>query len=133
MFKWYYSVCLGDPKRRANFYNSTKHQYIVDRHIVSFEAILNYYETGKLIAPTVYEPRIFLQELKYFQFDKETIHQFYQTEVNQELLTHHRIVPYNQILRFIWISLEYRDYSVLTQFVRIIIELRIQWKRISYI
>lgn len=127
------NTLLGDPKRRATFYNPTKQQYIVDRHIVSFEAILNYYETGELIAPTIYEPRIFLKELKYFQFDKETIRQFYKTEVNEELLTHHRIVPYNPMLRFIWISLEYRDYSILTQFVSITIEMNFQLNRISYI
>ncbi len=95
-----------------------KQQYIIDRHIASFEAIINYYETGKLIAPTIYEPNIFFQELKYFQFDNEIIQSFYQTEIKGESTDRHRIVPRNKILRSIWISLEYNDYSFITQIVK---------------
>jgi len=113
-----FSLYLGDPKRRASLYNKTKQQYIVDRHIVSFEAIINYYETGKLIETTIYEPIIFLEELKYFQLDDETIEHFYKTEIYDEFTNHHRIVPWNSILRPIWISLEYPDYSFITQIVK---------------
>ncbi len=109
---------LGDPQRRASFYNQVKQQYIIDRHIASFEAIINYYETGKLIAPTIYEPNIFFEELKYFQFDNEIIQSFYQTEIKDESTNPHRTVPWNKILRSIWISLEYDDYSFVTQIVK---------------
>ncbi|UJR34055.1 hypothetical protein I4U23_021466 [Adineta vaga] len=112
------NTLLGDLKRRTTFYNENRHQYIIDRHIISFEAILNYYETGKLIAPTVYEPIIFLEELKYFQFDKEIIEHFSKTEIHEEFLTHHRIVPFNRFFQLIWISLEYKDYSILSQFIQ---------------
>ncbi|CAF3510378.1 unnamed protein product [Rotaria sp. Silwood1] len=114
------NTLLGDTKRRASLYNKVKQQYIIDRHIVSFEAIINYYETGKLIAPTIYEPIIFFEELKYFQFDNETIQHFYDTEVHEEFIDHHRIVPSNRILRAIWISLEYNDYSFMTQIIQLI-------------
>ena len=109
---------LGDPQRRASFYNKTKNQYIIDRHIVSFEAIINYYETGKLIAPTIYEAITFFEELKYFQIDNKIIQHFYNTEIHDEFVNYHRIVPMNYILRSIWISLEYNDYSFTTQIVR---------------
>jgi len=109
---------LGDSQRRASLYNETKQQYIIDRHIVSFEAIINYYETGKLIAPTIYEPIIFFEELKYFQLDDEIVQHFYKTNIHDEFINHHRIVPWNNILRPIWISLEYNDYSFITQIVK---------------
>jgi hypothetical protein len=112
------SLILGDPQRRASFYNQAKQQYIIDRHIASFEAIINYYETGKLIAPTIYEPNIFFEELKYFQFDDEIIQCFYQTEIKDESTNQYRTVPWNKILRSIWISLEYDDYSFITQIVK---------------
>jgi hypothetical protein len=110
---------LGDPKRRASLYNKAKNQYIIDRHIISFEAIINYYETGKLNAPTIYEPIIFFEELKYFQIDNKIIQHFYNTDIHDEFINHHRIVPMNNILRSIWISLEYSDYSFITQIVKI--------------
>ncbi|CAF3293181.1 unnamed protein product [Rotaria sp. Silwood2] len=113
---------LGDPKRRASLYNKVKQQYIIDRHIVSFEAIINYYETGKLIAPTIYESIILFEELKYFQFDNETIQYFYNTEVHEDFIDNHRIVPSNRILRAIWISLEYNDYSFITQIVKVLLK-----------
>ena len=112
-------------------YNETKQQYIVDRHIISFEAIINYYETGKLIAPTIYEPIIFFEELKYFQFDHETIQHFYDNEIHDEFINHHRIVPSNHILRSIWISLEYNDYSLITKIViKIFVKINIYLFRI---
>ncbi|CAF3996382.1 unnamed protein product [Adineta steineri] len=114
------NTLLGDPKRRITFYNKIKQQYIIDRHIISFEAIINYYETGKLNAPTIYEPIIFFEELKYFQIDKQIIQDFYKTEIDEELLNYHRIVPFNKIQRSIWISLEYNDYSFLTQLIQFI-------------
>lgn len=115
--EWQLCFNLGNPQSRAKFFHKTRQQYIVDRHIVSFEAIIYYYETGKLIAPTIYEPIIFFEELKYFQFDEETIQQFYQTEIHEELYYHERIVPSNKLFRAIWIALEYQDYSFLTQLV----------------
>lgn len=113
---------LGDPKRRASFYNKVKKQYIIDRHIISFEAIINYYETGKLITPTVYEPAIFFEELKYFQFDDQTIEYLYHTEIHEDLINYDRIVPRNHFLRLIWISLEYNDYSFKAQIVNVLLK-----------
>ncbi|CAF0965304.1 unnamed protein product [Rotaria magnacalcarata] len=117
------NTLLGDPKRRTSFYSKVKQQYIIDRHIISFEAIINYYETGKLVVPTIYEPIIFFEELKYFQLDNETIEHCYDTEIKQELINHyhhdHRIVPENPILRAIWISLEYNDYSLKAQVIQL--------------
>ncbi len=113
-----FSLYLGNPQCRASLYNKAKQQYIIDRHIVSFEAIINYYETDKLIAPTIYEPIIFFEELKYFQLPHETIQHFYKTEIYDESINHQRIVPWNSILRPIWISLEYNDYSFITQIVK---------------
>lgn len=108
---------LGDPKRRATFFNAARKQFIVDRHLVSFEAIINYYETGKLSAPTIYEPMIFFEELKYFQFDKQIIEHFYDTELREDFLRCRRLVPSNRILRSIWLALEYQDYSRMTKTV----------------
>ena len=103
------NTLLGDPKRRATFFHKTRGQFIIDRHIVSFEAILYYYETGKLIAPTIYEPTIFLEELKYFQIDSETIDRFYENEIHDEFPPERRFVPSNKISRWIYIALEFDD------------------------
>lgn len=113
-------VHSGDPARRATFYDSSKQQYIVDRHIASFEAILNYYETGRLIAPSIYESMTFVQELKYFEFDQRTTQSFVDADVQDEFTTSHRLVPSNRISRAIWISLEYNDYSLATKLVSIV-------------
>lgn len=110
-------MILGDPKRRLTLFNEVRQQYIIDRHLVSFEAILNYYETGKLIAPSIYEPIIFYNELKYFQIDSKTVEHFYATRIHDELTVFYRIIPRNRFLRYIWIALEYNDYSFLTQTV----------------
>lgn len=110
-------LILGDPKRRLTLFNEVRQQYIIDRHLVSFEAILNYYETGKLIAPSIYEPIIFYNELKYFQIDSKTVEHFYATRIHDELTVFYRIIPRNRFLRYIWIALEYNDYSFLTQTV----------------
>lgn len=115
----FFFLDLGNPQRRASFYNPIRQQYIIDRHITSFEAIVNYYETGKLNPPTIYEARIFFQELKYFQFDEQVIQEFYRTEIKSKSSNQQRLVPHNRILRWIWISLEYDDYSFLTKFVNI--------------
>lgn len=95
-----------------------KQQYIIDRHLASFEAIVNYYETGKLIPPTIYEPIVFFEELKYFQFDSKIIEKFYRTEMKHKSSIQHRLVPQNRIVRSIWLALEYSDYSLITQMVK---------------
>ena len=79
---------------------------------------MNYYETGKLSAPTIYEPMIFFEELKFFHFDKHIIKHFYDTELREEFVRNHRLVPSNRILRAIWLALEYQDYSRMTQMVK---------------
>lgn len=71
--------------------------------------------------PTIYEPIIFFEELKYFQLDNDddkTIQHIYKTEMQDEFTIQHRIVPWNNILRPIWVSLEYDDYSFITQIVK---------------
>ncbi|XP_065062928.1 potassium voltage-gated channel subfamily A member 7-like isoform X2 [Rhopilema esculentum] len=59
---------LGDPERRLRFYNPSIDQYVFKRHIISFDAILFYYQSkGILSKPQYIDQTAFEEELEFFE------------------------------------------------------------------
>jgi hypothetical protein len=73
----YPETLLGNPARRRRYFDPTRREYFFDRNRPSFDAILYYYQSGgRLRRPAAVNPDIFLDELEFYDFGRETIDRF---------------------------------------------------------
>ncbi|KAI6194820.1 hypothetical protein M3Y96_01165700 [Aphelenchoides besseyi] len=94
---------LGNPKKRRQFWVSSRREYFLDRHRNSFESILYIYQSyGHVLRPDTVPVYHFLNELK-----------FYEGFVEVE----ERLMPKSKIQRAIFEFIEYPDSSLAARVV----------------
>uniref|UniRef100_A0A3Q2YVJ8 BTB domain-containing protein n=1 Tax=Hippocampus comes TaxID=109280 RepID=A0A3Q2YVJ8_HIPCM len=104
------STLLGDPRKRMRFFDPLRNEYFFDRNRPSFDAILYYYQSGgRLRRPVSVPVDIFLEEIKFYEFDEETVELFR----DDEGLTREedRALPNNEFQRQLWLLFEYPESS----------------------
>lgn len=107
----YPNTLLGNPKRRAAFYDSSSGEYFFDRHRLCFESILYYYQSnGRLRRPDQVPLDTFLEEITYFDLGPDALAQVRKDEELEEV--HKVLLPKNRFLRHLWANLEYPQYSL---------------------
>ncbi|KAM9814714.1 shaker-related potassium channel tsha2-like [Syngnathus typhle] len=104
------STLLGDPRKRMRFFDPLRNEYFFDRNRPSFDAILYYYQSGgRLRRPVSVPVDIFLEEIKFYEFDEETIELFRDDEgLSRE---EDRPLPDNEFQRQLWLLFEYPESS----------------------
>lgn len=115
----YPDTLLGDPEKRKKFWDARRQEYFLDRHRPSFEAILNFYQSGgRLRRPVEVPEDIFFDELKFYQIGEEEIEKFKKQEgipVEKPL-----ILPKNKLKRNIWLLFEFPQSSIAARIVGIL-------------
>lgn len=72
---------LGNQARRDQYYDAARDEYFFDRNRPSFDAILYYYQSsGRLRRPANVPVDIFLDELRFYELDLETIEKYREDE-----------------------------------------------------
>ena len=74
------TTTLGDIQIRAKFYCPIKNEYFLDRHRPSFQAVLDYYQTGLLRRPDEIPLDVMINELKFYRLDETAIEDFLKSE-----------------------------------------------------
>ncbi|XP_013408057.1 potassium voltage-gated channel protein Shaker [Lingula anatina] len=109
---------LGNPQKRRKYYDNTRGEYFFDRHRPTFEAIFNYYQYGgKLRRPPTVPDDIFLDEIEFYQIEKEILDEYKSEEgyIEEEI-----ILPDHPCLKKVWLVFEYPETSRLAFFVAIL-------------
>ncbi|KAI3387684.1 hypothetical protein SNEBB_001136 [Seison nebaliae] len=104
------NTLLGDPKRRIRYYDPLRNEYFFDRNRPSFDAILYYYQSnGRLRRPATVPVDDFTQEIRFFELGEEAYNKFREEEGFSAEET--CILPQNEVMRRIWLLLEYPETS----------------------
>lgn len=104
------TTLLGDPHKRMRFFDPLRNEYFFDRNRPSFDAILYYYQSGgRLRRPVSVPVDIFLEEIRFYEFDEEVIQLFRDDEgLPRE---EDRPLPNNEFQRQFWLLFEYPESS----------------------
>ncbi|XP_074488492.1 shaker-related potassium channel tsha2-like [Sebastes fasciatus] len=104
------STLLGDACKRMRFFDPLRNEYFFDRNRPSFDAVLYYYQSGgRLRRPVGVPVDIFLEEIKFYEFDDEVIEMFREDEgLSRE---DDRPLPNNIYQRQLWLLFEYPESS----------------------
>lgn len=104
------TTLLGDPRKRMRFFDPLRNEYFFDRNRPSFDAILYYYQSGgRLRRPVSVPVDIFLEEIRFYEFDEEAIQLFRDDEgLPRE---EDRPLPNNEFQRQFWLLFEYPESS----------------------
>ena len=70
------STLLGNAKSRLQFYDPIRREYFIDAHIASFEAIFQFYQTGRLRKPMEVPLLTFIEQMEYFRIGTDVISVF---------------------------------------------------------
>ncbi|ESO92586.1 hypothetical protein LOTGIDRAFT_190533 [Lottia gigantea] len=96
------NTLLGDPEKRAKYWNPKRHEFFFDRYRLAFPAILYYYQSGgRMKCPLEVPFDIFLEELHFFEMGHHVIHSL---KVNEGCIMEEPTIkpPKNSIQRTIW-------------------------------
>ncbi|VDK22798.1 unnamed protein product [Taenia asiatica] len=100
------STLLGDPAKRAQFYDPRRGHYFFDRHRESFESILFYYQSNGFIQrPLTVSLAVFLEEVKFFQLGEKVIRILLKDEGLKSI--DDILLPGDTFRRNIWLFVEY--------------------------
>ncbi|KAI8495546.1 delayed rectifier potassium channel [Branchiostoma belcheri] len=99
----YPDTLLGDPRRLRWYHDSTRNEFFFDRHRPSFEAILQFYQTGgELKCPQEVPSDVFVAEMEFYDLGEDMIKAF-REEMGMELPSSDEIPPpENEMLLKIW-------------------------------
>ena len=101
---------LGDTTKRKLLWNHRRKEYFIERHRPSFEAVLQFYQTGYLRRPTEVPLDIFLEELEWHEFEPQILDGFKETE--GLILKQSLPMPRDKTKRFFWRLFEDIDSSL---------------------
>ncbi|XP_019644823.1 PREDICTED: potassium voltage-gated channel subfamily A member 3-like [Branchiostoma belcheri] len=116
----YPETLLGDVTRRKDFYCPDTDDYFFDRHRPSFEAIFDFYQTGKLVRPPIVPVDIFFAELKFFGIDNQAINAVLDKEGYRQKSESCPKLPDAEPKRTIWLLFEYPETSFWARIVAIL-------------
>ncbi|XP_055327184.1 LOW QUALITY PROTEIN: potassium voltage-gated channel subfamily A member 2-like [Paramacrobiotus metropolitanus] len=94
---------LGDPLRRATFYDSVRKEYFFDRNRKIFGSVLEFYQTGILRRPESVPLHRFVSEILFYDLGVKVLKELLEVE---EMLDEPPTVPINERQRKIWLMLE---------------------------
>jgi len=101
---------LGDPKKRAKYFDPLRNEYYFDRNRPSFDAILYFYQSGgRLRRPVTVPIDVFGEEIKFFELGEETVERYGEDEglAKPEVV----IYPENECQKKIWLLFEHPESS----------------------
>lgn len=106
---------LGDPEKRRQFWDESRHEFFFDRHRPTFQAVLYYYQSGgRLKRPLEVPMDIFLNELMFYELGGPAIDSFKENE-GYIVEKQQPKGPRNAIFNKIWTALEYPESSVVAK------------------
>ena len=109
---------LGDPMKRGKYYDKCRREVFFDRHRPSFEAVFAYYQYGgRLRRPINIPDDVFLDELNFYQLEREVIDEYRRSEgyTFEEI-----ILPTNETLKWIWMMFEYPENTKIGMIVAVV-------------
>ncbi|KAI8484329.1 Potassium voltage-gated channel sub A member 2 [Branchiostoma belcheri] len=113
------NTLLGNPQKRLRYYDPLRNEYFFDRHRLSFQAILHFYQSGgRLRRPADVPTDIFTEEIKFFELGEDVIEAFMEEEgfvkePEEEL-------PTNKVMKAIWVAFEHPDTSFIARVIAIV-------------
>uniref|UniRef100_UPI00358ED51C potassium voltage-gated channel subfamily A member 2-like n=1 Tax=Myxine glutinosa TaxID=7769 RepID=UPI00358ED51C len=110
---------LGDPERRARYFDPLRNEYFFDRNRDSFGAILYYYQSGGTLVRPSYVPfNIFAEELKFYELSEAVVIKLSEDEGHGP--EKERPLPTHDIQRQVWLLFEYPESSCTARTLAII-------------
>ena len=110
---------LGDPSRRARYYDHNQNEYFFDRNRPAFDAILFYYQSrGKLLRPANVPMDVFADEIRFYELGEDVLQRVEQEEgyIEEEKPD----LPDHPLQRAIWKLFEFPDTSFAARIIAII-------------
>ena len=110
---------LGDPLKRARYYDQNQKEYFFDRNRPSFDAILFYYQSrGKLLRPANVPMDVFADEIRFYELGDDVLQRVEQEEgyIEEEKPD----LPDHPLQRAIWKLFEFPDTSLAARIIAII-------------
>ena len=110
---------LGNPFKRARYYDQNQKEYFFDRNRPAFDAILFYYQSrGKLLRPNNVPMDVFADEIRFYQLGDDVLQRVEQEEgyIEEEKPD----LPEHPIQRAIWKLFEFPDTSLAARIIAII-------------
>ncbi|XP_031565663.1 shaker-related potassium channel tsha2-like [Actinia tenebrosa] len=96
---------LGDTERRMAYYNPINGEYCFDRDILSFDAILFYYQSKGILSKSDWvTEKVFEEELKFYDIKSPA-------DATKTIRDKIQVLPNNQWQRTVWLLLEDPDSS----------------------
>ncbi|CAH1783926.1 unnamed protein product [Owenia fusiformis] len=81
---------LGDPEKRHHFWDSRRHEYFLDHHRPTFQAILYFYQSGGWLRKPFEVPEdVWMDELEFYELPNDVIENYKRGEgyqVEEEVL-----------------------------------------------
>ena len=109
---------LGNPERRAKYFDQERQEFFFNRNRNAFDAILFYYQSnGLLTRPENIRLQEFCEELKFFEIGDETVNEFKRDEGAVEDDEEEVTLPANAVLGKIWLWFEYPNFSKVSRLV----------------
>ncbi|XP_066298740.1 potassium voltage-gated channel subfamily A member 7-like [Branchiostoma lanceolatum] len=106
----YPKTLLGCPRRLREFWDPTRQEYFLDRHRPSAEAIVDFYQTGRLRRPEEVPIEVFTDEIRFYQLGDDVMRRFRASEGFQRKKI--RVLPQKKYLAPVWLMFEYPDSSI---------------------
>jgi len=101
---------LGDPDRRRLYWDGQRNEVFLDRHRPTFQAVLYYYQSGgRLRKPLEVPEDVFLDELEFYDFGKQTIDDYKAKE--GYIMSKVKALPEVEWQRNLWLFCEVPDSS----------------------
>ncbi|XP_028412606.1 potassium voltage-gated channel subfamily A member 2-like isoform X2 [Dendronephthya gigantea] len=110
---------LGNPSKRARYYDRNQKEYFFDRNRPAFDAILFYYQSrGKLLRPNNVPMDVFADEIRFYELGDDVLQRVEQEEgyIEEEKPD----LPDHPLQRAIWKLFEFPDTSLAARIIAII-------------
>lgn len=110
---------LGNPSKRARYYDHSQQEYFFDRNRPAFDAILFYYQSGgKLLRPANVPMDVFADEIRFYELGEDVLQRVEQEEgyIEEEK----PVLPENPLQRAVWKLFEFPDTSLAARIIAII-------------
>ncbi|XP_028331903.1 potassium voltage-gated channel subfamily A member 1-like [Gouania willdenowi] len=110
---------LGDPKRRARYFDPLRNELFLDRNRACFDAILYFYQSGgRLRRPANIPLDVFMDELLFYELGEDIMNRFKEDEGFPK--EEERPLPTNEIQKQLWMLFEHPESSSGARIIAII-------------